>query len=154
MTDFVNQLQHVVEQTGIDPKRLGLEVTEGVVIEDIKDTVKKMHTLKKMGIRFSIDDFGTGYSSLSSLKTLPLDQLKIDQSFVRDIFLDPNDETIIETIITMAHILGMEVIAEGVENKEQVQFLTEKGCKIFQGYYFDKPLIAEKITEKMVSYVH
>ncbi len=154
MTDFVNQLQHVVEQTGIDPKRLGLEVTEGVVIEDIKDTVKKMHTLKKMGIRFSIDDFGTGYSSLSSLKTLPLDQLKIDQSFVRDIFLDPNDETIIETIITMAHILGMEVIAEGVENKEQVQFLTEKGCKIFQGYYFYKPLIAEKITEKMVSYVH
>ncbi len=154
MTDFVTQLQGVVQQTGIEPQRLGLEVTEGVVIEDIKDTVKKMHTLKKMGIRFSIDDFGTGYSSLSSLKTLPLDQLKIDQSFVRDIFLDPNDETIIETIITMAHILGMEVIAEGVENKEQVQFLTEKGCKIFQGYYFDKPLIAEKITEKMVSYVH
>lgn len=149
MGDFVFQVEREIERFGIDPARLTLEVTESIVIHNIKDTVKKMHALKKRGLHFSIDDFGTGYSSLSYLKRLPLDQLKIDQSFVRDINQDSNDEAIVETIITMAHILGLNVVAEGVEKQEQINFLTRKGCKIFQGYYFDKPLSPEKIVEKL-----
>ncbi|MEE9354086.1 MAG: PAS domain S-box protein [Methylococcaceae bacterium] len=152
MADFASQIYQVIRQSEIDPLRLTLEVTEGVVINDIKDTAKKMITLKKMGIRFSIDDFGTGYSSLTYLKRLPVDQLKIDQAFVRDISHDPNDEAIVETIITMAKILGMDVIAEGVEKKEHVTFLTEKGCKVFQGYYFDKPLSSENLADKLEKY--
>ncbi len=149
MVDFVSQIQHIIQQSGINPERLTLELTESVVIDDIKDTIRIMRALKKMGIRFSIDDFGIGYSSLTYLKRLPLDQLKIDQSFVRDLYHDPNDQAIVETIITMAHILGMDVIAEGVETEEHLRFLTEKGCKVFQGYYFDKPLTAEGITARL-----
>jgi EAL domain-containing protein (putative c-di-GMP-specific phosphodiesterase class I) len=96
-----------------------------------------------MNIGFSIDDFGTGYSSLSYLKSLPINQIKIDQTFVRDICIDQNDAVIVETIILMASSLGLEVIAEGVENEEQLQFLESRGCKTFQGYYFSKPLAAE-----------
>lgn len=150
MNDFVAQVENEIESFDIDPQRLTLEVTENIVIHNIKDTVKKMQALKKMGICFSIDDFGTGYSSLSYLKSLPLDQLKIDQSFVRDINQDPNDEAIVETIITMAHILGLHVVAEGVAKQEQVNFLTEKGCEFFQGFYFDKPLPPEIIVEKLM----
>ncbi len=150
MSDFVVQVEKEIERFGIDPTRLTLEVTESVVIDNIKDTVKKMHALKKRGICFSIDDFGTGYSSLNYLKRLPLNQLKIDQSFVRDINQDQNDEAIVETIITIAHILGLNVVAEGVEKQEQISFLIEKGCEIFQGYYFDEPLSSEQILEKLV----
>lgn len=149
MVDFVSQTQHIIQQSGINPERLTLELTESVVIDDIKDTARIMHALKKIGIRFSIDDFGIGYSSLTYLKRLPLDQLKIDQSFVRDICHNPNDQAIVETIITMAQILGMDVIAEGVEKEEHLQFLTEKGCKVFQGYYFDKPVTSEDITARL-----
>jgi predicted signal transduction protein with EAL and GGDEF domain len=149
MPDFVSHIQRVIEQTGINPNCLMLEVTEGVLIDNINDTVKKMHALKKLGVRFSIDDFGTGYSSLTYLKSLPLDQLKIDQSFVRDINRDANDEAIVETIITMTRILGIDVIAEGVETESQVHFLQKKGCNKFQGYYFGKPVPAEKFTSTL-----
>ncbi len=148
MTNFVSQIQDILEERSVDPQRLRLEITEGVVNENIKDTDKKMHALKKIGIRFSIDNFGTGYSSLHHLKTLPLDQLKIDQSFVSDLFQNSNDEAVIETIISMAHSLGMGVIAEGVEKNEQLQFLSEKGCEIFQGFHFDKPLHPEVVAER------
>jgi EAL domain-containing protein (putative c-di-GMP-specific phosphodiesterase class I) len=147
MANFVTQTQRIIEQTNIDPKNLMLEVTESVMIDNINDTVNKMHALKDLGVSFSIDDFGTGYSSLAYLKSLPLDQLKIDQSFVRDINQDANDEAIVETIITMTHILGIDVMAEGVETEGHVQFLQEKGCKAFQGHYFGKPVSADKFTD-------
>ncbi len=148
MADFVLNIQEVIEKTDINPYHLMLEVTESVLIENISETVNKMHALKELGVSFSIDDFGTGYSSLAYLKSLPLDQLKIDQSFVRDIHRDANDEAIVETIITMTQILGIDVLAEGVETEEQFQFLQKKGCRAFQGYYFGKPVPADKFSFK------
>jgi predicted signal transduction protein with EAL and GGDEF domain len=138
--DFVSSTRSVVVQSGIDPSLLKLELTESIVISNVADTIEKMHQLKALGIRFSMDDFGTGYSSLAYLKRLPLDQLKIDQSFVRDISHDPNDAAIVQTIITMGHILGMNVIAEGVETAEQLAFLKQHQCRSFQGYFFSRPV--------------
>jgi len=106
-----------------------------------------MEALKRLGVRFSIDDFGTGYSSLAYLRRLPLDEIKIDRSFVRDITTDPGDANLIETIITMAKHLDLEVVAEGIETKEQLDFLREKGCRFFQGFYFSRPQSVEGFTE-------
>ncbi len=139
---FVSSVRQSIERHRISPSQLVLELTESIVIDDIDDTVDKMKLLKSIGVRISIDDFGTGYSSLAYLKTLPLDQLKIDQSFVRDIATDPNDAVIVSTIIAMAQHLGLDVIAEGVENPEQKQFLLERECGYFQGFYFSKPMPA------------
>jgi len=138
--DFVTQVNQIIAQTAIDPKRLELELTESMVLGDITDTIAKMHSLKKMGVRFSLDDFGTGYSSLAYLTQLPLDQLKIDQSFVRNIGTKHSDAVIIQTIVGMANNLGIEVIAEGVEKKSQRAFLEDIGCFHYQGYLFGKPL--------------
>jgi len=145
--DFVEHVIGVIKSTQADPHKVMIEVTEGVVIDDIEDTIKKMEILKDMGIRFSIDDFGTGYSSLAYLKQLPLDQLKINDKFVRDIDNSPSDAIIVETIIIMARHLGMNVVAEGVETRQQFDFLTEKGCQIYQGYYFSHPLNKAGITK-------
>jgi len=141
--DFVEQIKAAVSRAGIEAKYLMIELTEGIVIDDIKDTIDKMLQIKAMGISISIDDFGTGYSSLAYLKQLPLSQLKIDQSFVRDINVDTSDEVIVETIIALALKLELEVIAEGVETIEQLQFLKEKGCEKYQGYYFCRPVSAD-----------
>jgi diguanylate cyclase (GGDEF)-like protein/PAS domain S-box-containing protein len=138
--DFASSTRNVVVQSGIDPSLLKLELTESIVISNVADTIEKMHQLKALGIRFSMDDFGTGYSSLAYLKRLPLDQLKIDQSFVRDISNDPNDAAIVQTIITMGHTLGMNVIAEGVETAEQLAFLKQHQCHTYQGYFFSRPV--------------
>nr|WP_326530876.1 EAL domain-containing protein [Rhodoferax sp.] len=138
--DFVALTRSIVEQSGIDPRYLKLEMTESMVIDNVADTIEKMHQLKSMGLTFSMDDFGTGYSSLAYLKRLPLDQLKIDQSFVRDISHDPNDAAIVQTIITMGNTLGMNVIAEGVETQEQLNFLRLHGCATYQGYLFSRPV--------------
>ncbi|NOQ63716.1 MAG: EAL domain-containing protein [Methyloprofundus sp.] len=146
--DFVQQLQAAISRWGIDPKYLMVELTEGIVIDDINDTIDKMREIKAMGIAISIDDFGTGYSSLAYLKQLPLDQLKIDQSFVRDINKDKSDEIIVEAIIALAHKLNLEVIAEGVETIEQLQFLKAQGCEKFQGFYFCKPMAADSLNSK------
>jgi len=143
--DFIKQLRAAINTAGIEAKYVMLELTEGIVIEDIKDTISKMLQIQMMGISISIDDFGTGYSSLAYLKQLPLSQLKIDQSFVRDINIDTSDEVIVESIIALAHKLGLEVIAEGVETVEQLQFLQDKGCNKYQGYYFCKPEPAEHL---------
>jgi len=137
---FVKNISEIIELTGVNPEKLMIEVTEGVVIDDIEDTIEKMKALKKLGVRFSIDDFGTGYSSLAYLKQLPLDQLKINDKFVRDISDGTSDAIIVETIIIMAKHLGLNVVAEGVETKEQFDFLLDKGCQMFQGYYFSHPL--------------
>jgi EAL domain-containing protein (putative c-di-GMP-specific phosphodiesterase class I) len=119
---------------------LKLELTESLVLDNVADTIAKMQMLKNIGVGFSMDDFGTGHSSLSYLKQLPLDQLKIDQSFVRDIATDPNDAAIVQTIIVMANSLGLDVIAEGVETKAQLEFLCQRGCAAFQGYLFSRPV--------------
>lgn len=139
---FVQQVRQALLDAGVNAKRLVIELTEGCVIEHIDDTIAKMHALQAMGVRISIDDFGVGYSSLSYLKSLPLSQLKIDQSFVRHIN-DPNAAVIVETIIMMTKSLGLNVIAEGVEDEHQLEFLKAKGCLFYQGYYFGRPVAAD-----------
>ncbi len=137
--DFVEHVVEILNNTGADSTKLKLELTESLVMHNVADTIEKMQKLKLHGVRFSMDDFGTGYSSLSQLKKLPLNQLKIDQSFVRDIMVDPNDAVIAQTIIGMGHNLGLNVIAEGVETDEQRKCLARIGCDAFQGYLFNKP---------------
>ncbi|NMG27913.1 putative bifunctional diguanylate cyclase/phosphodiesterase [Aromatoleum evansii] len=142
--DFVREVLDVVEQTGADPANLKLELTESMVVENIDQVVDKMARLKAMGIQFSLDDFGTGFSSLSCLRRLPLDQLKIDQSFVRDVTENANDAAIVRTIIALGQSLGLEVIAEGVETAEQRNFLAVHGCSNYQGYHFSRPVPLEE----------
>ncbi len=144
--DFADKLCRVIDKHGIDASLLTLEITEGIVIDDIDDTIAKMATLKKIGFAIAIDDFGTGYSSLTYLKQLPLDQLKIDRSFVIDIIDDVNDAVIVETIIAMAKQLGISIIAEGVETELQRQFLIANGCDLFQGFHLSKPLSAKHFS--------
>ena len=144
---FVDQLLGICSDAGISPAHIELEITEGLVMDDVSDAIDKIQRLRERGVHFSIDDFGTGYSSLAYLKRLPVDQLKIDRSFVRDIAEDPNDAAIVDTIIAMARHLGMGVIAEGVETRAQLDFLREKGCPAFQGYYFSRPLPADEYAE-------
>ena len=138
--DFVATVRDVLERTGAPPGSLELEVTESLLITDIQTAVNKMEALREMGIRFSVDDFGTGYSSLAYLKRLPVDQLKIDRSFVSGVHLDSRNAAIVRTIISLADNLGMKTIAEGVEEEAEVDFLREAGCLHFQGYFFSKPL--------------
>jgi EAL domain-containing protein (putative c-di-GMP-specific phosphodiesterase class I) len=137
---FVMQVQATLQRYAIDPSLLKLELTESMLLDDVEGIIATMTALKALGIRFSLDDFGTGYSSLQYLKKLPLYQLKIDQSFVRDIATDSSDRALVLTIITMAHSLDLNVIAEGVETEEQRQFLIENGCQDYQGYLFAKPM--------------
>lgn len=141
--DFVAQIDAVLRNYAVEPSRLKLELTESVVLNDVNDVIAKMHALKALGIKLSMDDFGTGYSSLSYLKRLPLDQLKIDQSFVRDIASDPNDAVMVKTIIDMGRNFRLQVIAEGVETQSQFDFLKENGCMAYQGYLFSKPVPIE-----------
>ena len=129
----------VIQRTGADPRKLVLEFTESLLVDDMQETITKMNALKAHSVGFSLDDFGTGYSSLSYLKHLPLDQLKIDQSFVRDILVDANDTAIARTIIALGESLGLAVIAEGVETVEQRDMLVGQGCQAFQGFHFGRP---------------
>ncbi|HTD06640.1 bifunctional diguanylate cyclase/phosphodiesterase [Undibacterium sp.] len=138
--DFVAQVLAILDELHVDPGKLKLELTESLLLDDVEDVIAKMTALKTVGIGFSLDDFGTGYSSLSYLKRLPLEQLKIDQSFVRDILTDANDAIIARTIVALAHSLGLTVIAEGVECAQQQEFLAHHGCDAYQGYLFSKPL--------------
>jgi diguanylate cyclase (GGDEF)-like protein/PAS domain S-box-containing protein len=142
--DFVAQVQTTMQRHAINPMRLKLELTESLLLKNIEDTIATMNALNEVGVQLSLDDFGTGYSSLQYLKRLPLDQLKIDQSFVRDISIDSSDKTIIRTIIAMAQNLNLDVIAEGVETEEQRQFLMSNSCTHFQGYLFGRPVPIEQ----------
>ena len=139
-SDFIEVVKSAIEQSDIRPEQLMLEITEGVILENTDDAITKMHALRALGVSISMDDFGTGYSSLTYLKKLPLDQLKIDQSFVQDITTEDRDVVIVQTIIAMAQHLGYEVIAEGVETQEQQLLLRSKGCLHYQGYYYSPPL--------------
>ena len=141
--DFVASVKDTVRAAGVDPCRLELELTESAILSDMDETIRRMNELRALGIRFALDDFGTGYSSLSYLKRLPLDQLKIDQSFVRDMAEDEGSEAIVLAILSLSHALGLEVVAEGVEMPEQRDFLRHHGCDCFQGYLFGKPLPME-----------
>jgi EAL domain-containing protein (putative c-di-GMP-specific phosphodiesterase class I) len=144
LVNFVELVLEALDQTGANPHRLKLELTESLLVENVEDIIAKMITLKHKGVSFSLDDFGTGYSSLSYLKRLPLDQLKIDQSFVRDILTDPNDAAIAKMVIALAESMGLSVIAEGVESTEQCRFLAKLGCHAYQGYLFSRPLPLEE----------
>jgi EAL domain-containing protein (putative c-di-GMP-specific phosphodiesterase class I) len=145
----VAQVKAIIQHYAINPMLLKLELTEGLLLHDIEDTIATMNALTKIGVRFSLDDFGTGYSSLQYLKRLPLDQLKIDRSFVQDIATDKNDKAIVNTIISMAASLNLNVIAEGVETEDQRQLLLDSGCNHYQGYLFSKPLPIDQL-EKLI----
>jgi diguanylate cyclase (GGDEF)-like protein/PAS domain S-box-containing protein len=145
--DFVEQVWDQIKRSGINPSLLKLELTESVVLDRVDEVVRKMQQLKDMGLTFSLDDFGTGFSSLSYLKRLPLDQVKIDQSFVRDITHDPNDAAIVRAILAMSQSLGLDVIAEGVETEAQRALLHQYGCENYQGYLFGKPAPIEAWPE-------
>jgi diguanylate cyclase (GGDEF)-like protein/PAS domain S-box-containing protein len=140
LPNFVEEVLGLIDQTAARPDRLKLELTESLLLENAEDTIAKMHALKARGVSFSLDDFGTGYSSLAYLKRLPLDQLKIDQSFVRDLLVDPNDAVIARTVLALGKSFGLSVIAEGVETSTQWDFLARNGCLAYQGNLFSRPL--------------
>ncbi|MGR8929721.1 MAG: bacteriohemerythrin [Gammaproteobacteria bacterium] len=148
-TNFISVVKTAIQDHDIDPRLLKLELTENILIENIENTIAVMDALGAIGVQFSLDDFGTGYSSLQYLKKLPLSQLKIDQSFIRDIAIDVGDQAIVRTIIAMAHSLNLSVIAEGVETEKQRQFLVANGCSSYQGYLFGKPLPLDQFTARL-----
>jgi EAL domain-containing protein (putative c-di-GMP-specific phosphodiesterase class I) len=143
-SDFVEHVEQVIKQTGINAQRLKFEVTENLLIDNLQQVAERMNYLQSLGIRFSLDDFGTGYASLSYLKLLPIHQLKIDQSFVRELGYNQDDEAIIKTILALGQSLELTVIAEGVETRQQAQRLKELGCEQFQGFLYGRP---EPVTE-------
>ena len=145
-SDFVAETLRLLHKSGANANLLKLELTESLLLGDIQDAIRKMGELRKSGMRFALDDFGTGYSSLAYLRQLPLDELKIDQTFVRDVLTDPNDAAIAKTIIALAHSLGLSVVAEGVETVGQREFLARHGCESFQGYLFGQPMPVAEIN--------
>lgn len=149
-SNFVGQVRKALEISGANPERLKLELTESMLLKDFDGTISKMEELRALGVRFALDDFGTGYSSLQYLKRLPLDQLKIEQTFARDVTSDKNDAAIVQTIIAMGQALELEVLAEGVETAEQQDFLRQNGCALYQGYLYSRPVPVEQI-EAMLS---
>ncbi|MCE9551460.1 MAG: EAL domain-containing protein [Betaproteobacteria bacterium] len=150
--DFVEQVQQAISTTGINPALLKIELTESLLVDNLSDTVAKMNALKALGISFSMDDFGTAYSSLAYLKQLPLDQLKIDQSFIRDLNDNSSNAALVQAIILMGRTFGLNVIAEGVEVETQLDFLNLHGCHAYQGYLFSRPLPQEEF-EKFIAQV-
>lgn len=152
-SDFVDQVLAVLIGTGANPKRLKLELTESMLVHNVSEIIEKMAALKDVGVGFSLDDFGTGYSSLSYMKQLPLDQLKIDQGFIRDILVDPNDAAIARMVIALARSMGLAVIAEGVELEAQRQLLSAMGCQAYQGHLFSRPLPVVEFERRIAGLV-
>ncbi|MDZ4315004.1 MAG: EAL domain-containing protein [Azonexus sp.] len=148
-SDFVEQVQAALERHRVNPKRLKLELTESLLLDNVDNVVNKMQALRALGVRFSLDDFGTGYASLSYLKRFPFEQLKVDRSFIRDIASDPDDAAIVRAIIAMGNSLRLSVVAEGVEADEQYAFLVEHGCTHFQGYLFGRPIAFEEFEKTL-----
>jgi len=147
--DFALKLEEILRISDANPALITLELTEGQLMNNLGDTVEKMEYLKALGVRFSIDDFGTGYSSLAYLKRLPVDEVKIDRSFVHDVTSDQGDAGLVETIITMAGNLKLGVVAEGVETRDELEFLQSHGCNSYQGYYFQKPCTVDEFEQYM-----
>jgi diguanylate cyclase (GGDEF)-like protein/PAS domain S-box-containing protein len=146
---FLEMLTTIIQETGVDPHSLELEFTESVIMDNVENTVEIFRKLKEMGIQLSIDDFGTGYSSLNYLKHFPVDRIKIDRSFVSDVYNNQSDAAIIEAIVSMAQSLSLRVVAEGVENSDQLHSLSQLGCDEVQGYYLAMPMHAEALAEKL-----
>jgi EAL domain-containing protein (putative c-di-GMP-specific phosphodiesterase class I) len=138
--DVARHVIEVLEATGLEPARLELELTENIVIQNNKSTSENLRRLQELGVTFSIDDFGTGYSSLSYVKNFPVNRLKIDQGFIRNLESDLNDAAIVRAIVSLGHSLNLDVIAEGVEREEQLEILRKEGCDEVQGYFFSRPL--------------
>jgi EAL domain-containing protein (putative c-di-GMP-specific phosphodiesterase class I) len=149
--EFSRGLSRILNATGLDPRFLELEMTESLLVQNAEENIAVLRRLGQDGVRIAVDDFGTGYSSLSYLRQLPIDTLKIDRSFVRDIETDPEDMAIIQAIIAMAHSLGLQVTAEGVETRGQLEALERLGCDEYQGYLFSKPLPAEEIAARFLA---
>ncbi|GAB3486689.1 sensor domain-containing protein [Marinomonas epiphytica] len=147
--EFVNLARNIIAESGADPNLLEFEITESMLVENIPLVADKMNQLRELGVRFSIDDFGTGYSSLRYLQHFPVSQLKIDQSFTRDVADDPKSQVIINTIVAMANLMQFEVLAEGVETEQERDFLFDVGCVRYQGYFFSKPIPPEQVSEQM-----
>ncbi len=139
-SDFVNQVLALIERYHIDASQLELELTESMLVDDVQDITDKMSALRERGVKFSLDDFGTGFSSLSYLKRLPLNKLKIDQSFVHDVLIDSHDAAIVRTVVALGQSLGLVLLAEGVESEGECQFLLEQGCNLYQGYLYSPAL--------------
>jgi EAL domain-containing protein (putative c-di-GMP-specific phosphodiesterase class I) len=140
----------VISDIGIDPKFLEFELTESILMQDTVQAAAMLRNLKSLGVSIAVDDFGTGYSSLAYLKRFPLDTLKIDREFVRDCVSDPDDAAIAQSIVSLAHNLGLHVVAEGVETQEQLQYLASVGCDEMQGFYFSKPVPQADCTQMLV----
>lgn len=149
--NFFSEVMDLLKKYDFPPHFLEMEITEGIVIQNLEETVRTMQIFIDEGINFALDDFGTGYSSISYLKQLPVSILKIDQSFVRDLTLDRNDRVLVETISAMGNLLGLEVVAEGVETQDQLSLIKEYGCRYYQGYLCSRPLLAEKFKELLVN---
>jgi diguanylate cyclase (GGDEF)-like protein/PAS domain S-box-containing protein len=146
---FADQVKAILQETAFNPNQLTLEIHENTLAENLDEAKHKILALKKLGVKFCVDNFGTGYASITYLRQLPLDELKIDRSFIRDITTDPKDAKLVQTIITMAHQMEAEAVAIGVETEAQLQFLRDNGCKMFQGYYFDHPLAPDKLASSL-----
>lgn len=144
--NFVYKLKSLIEKHKINPNKLRLEITENLLIKDTQNIINKISELSLIGVTISIDDFGTGYSSLAYLKQLSINELKIDQSFIKDILTDSNDSVIVETMLSIGKKFNLEIIAEGVETKEQYEKLISMGCSYFQGYFFGKPVNPSLLT--------
>ncbi|MFH2210731.1 MAG: EAL domain-containing protein, partial [Pseudomonadota bacterium] len=144
--DFSSRVEHALAESGANPARLKLELTESVVLQNVDEAIERMNSIRALGIRLSLDDFGTGYSSLSYLKKLPVEEVKIDRSFVRDIMQDPDDAAIVRAVLALSHSLNLSVVAEGVETDQQLAFLTQYGCRIFQGYLFSRPIPEDEFS--------
>jgi EAL domain-containing protein (putative c-di-GMP-specific phosphodiesterase class I) len=150
--NLVGTISRIFQETGLDPQYLGLEITESIAMKNADFTISALNELKKMGVHLSLDDFGTGYSSLSYLKRFPLETLKIDRSFVRDITTDPNDAAIVTAVVALAHSLKLSVVAEGVETEGQLTFLKSHQCDHVQGYIYSHPLSEENFLKTLKEY--
>ncbi len=144
---IIKNISDILKQLDFNPQYLDLEITESVAMYNMEEAVTKLHKLRGIGIKLALDDFGTGYSSLNYLRKFPIDQLKIDRSFINDLLKNKQNEIIVKSIISIAQSLGMLVIAEGVETKEQVEFLRSQNCDIAQGYYFSPPVPINEIEK-------
>jgi EAL domain-containing protein (putative c-di-GMP-specific phosphodiesterase class I) len=140
---LVRDIVRILNDSGLSPSLLTLEITESLLIEDVESTSTILEQIRALGIRVAVDDFGTGYSSLSYLKRFPLDAIKIDRSFVRDLASDAEDQAVVRAVIATSHALRLNVVAEGIESSDQLQELTSLGCALGQGYYFSRPLAPE-----------
>jgi EAL domain-containing protein (putative c-di-GMP-specific phosphodiesterase class I) len=149
--DVVDDVRTALALSQLSPERLVIEITETTLMIDVQQTLARLRQLKAIGVRIAIDDFGTGYSSLSYLKRFPIDTLKLDQAFVRGVLSDPSDAAIVSAVISMAHSLDLEVVAEGVETAEQLSFLQSRQCDRIQGYYFSAPLTAAEMEPYLLS---